>query len=139
MIDLRRLNVAMARIQGAGPLAKLLPLVVGSVLVTLLATAASPEPMDWFFQSPVSPVSPMGPSPEGSPTDWLFESPVSPISPSPEGSPGAPEGTVAGPALVAVPAAPNLVPWLVGIILVAAIVGAGMLWSRRRGKGEGSA
>lgn len=121
MIDLRRLNAAMSRIQGAGSLAKLLPLVVGSVLVTLLATAASPEPMNWFFQSPVSPVSP-----------------ISTIGPTPEGSPGAPEGTVAGPALVAVPAAPNLVPWLVGIILVAAIVGAAMLWSRRRGKGEGS-
>ncbi|MCJ7618597.1 MAG: hypothetical protein MUP64_00060 [Anaerolineae bacterium] len=122
MIDLRRLNVAMARIQGAGPLGKLLPLVVGSIVVTLLATAASPEPMDWFFQSPVSPVSP-----------------ISAISPTPEGPPGAPEGTVAGPALVAVPAAPNLVPWLVGITLVAVVVGAGMLWSRRRGKGEGSA
>lgn len=122
MIDLRRLNVAMARIQGAGPLAKLLPLVVGSILVTLLATAASPEPMDWFFQSPVSPVSPVATS-----------------GPTPEGPPGAPERTVAGPALVAVPAAPNLVPWLVGIILVAVVVGAGMLWSRRRGKGEGSA
>ena len=121
MIDLRRLNAAMSRIQGAGSLAKLLPLVVGSVLVTLLATAASPEPMNWFFQSPVSPVSP-----------------ISTIGPTPEGSPAAPEGTVAGPALVAVPAAPNLVPWLVGIILVAAMVGAAMLWSRRRGKGEGS-
>jgi hypothetical protein len=122
VIDLRRLNVAMARIQGAGSLAKLLPLVVGSVLVTFLATAASPERMDWLFQSPVSPVSP-----------------ISPIGPTPEGPPGAPEGTVAGPALVAVPAVPNLVPWLAGIVLVAAIVGAAMLWSRRRGNGEGSA
>jgi amino acid transporter len=122
VIDLRALKVAMARIQRVGPLAKLLPLVVGSVLVTWLATAASPEPTGWFFQSPLSPVSP-----------------VSPIGLTPEGSPAAPEGTVAGPGLVAVPAAPNLVPWLVGIILVAAIVGAAMLWSRRRGKGEGSA
>jgi len=138
VIDLRRLSVAMARIQGAGPLAKLLPLVVGSILVTLLATAASPEPMDWFFQSPVSPVSPISPispTPEGPP--GAPEGTVA--GPTPEGAPGAPEGTVAGPALVAVPAAPNLVPWLVGIILVAVVVGAGMLWSRRRGKGEGSA
>lgn len=122
VIDWRRLNVSMARIQGAGSLAKLLALVVGSVLVTLAATAASPEPVEWFFQSPVSPVSP-----------------ISTIGPTPEVPPASPEATVAGHALVAVPAAPNLVPWLVGIILVAAIVAAAMLWSKRRGKGGGSA
>jgi hypothetical protein len=122
VIDRRRLSVAMARIHGVGSLAKLLALVLGSVLVTLAATAASPEPTDWFFQSPVSPVSP-----------------ISTIGITPEVPPASPEATVAGPALVAVPAASNLVPWLVGILLVAAIFGAAMLWSRRRGKGEGSA
>ena len=93
-----------------------MPVLLGSVLIALLVAAAGP-----------------------SSTEWLFQSPVSPIGPGPGGSPGAPEGTVTGPGLVAVPAAPNFVPWLVGILLVAAIVGAAMSWSRRRGKGEGSA
>jgi hypothetical protein len=36
--------------------------------------------------------------------------------------------------LVAVPAPPNFTPWLVGIILVTAIVVAAWLWNKR---GEG--
>ena len=85
---------------------------LGSVSISLLVAAAGPSSTDWLFQSPVSPIG---------------------------AGPGAPEGTVTGPGLVAVPAAPNFVPWLVGILLVAAMVGAAMSWSRRRGKGEGSA
>lgn len=121
MIDLRRLSATVGRARGTEPLAGLLPLIVVSLVVAFLIVGTVPGSANGLFQSPISPVSP-----------------ISPIGPTPEGSPGAPEGTVAGPALVAVPAAPNLVPWLVGIILVAAIVGAAMLWSRRRGKGEGS-
>jgi len=122
VIDLRRLSATVGRARGAEPLVGLLPLVVVSLVVAFLIVGTVPGSANGLFQSPISPVSP-----------------ISPIGPTPEGAPGAPEGTVAGPALVAVPAASNLVPWLVGIILVAAIVGAAMLWSRRRGKGEGSA
>jgi hypothetical protein len=105
-----------------GSITSLFPLMLGALLVAFLATTAGSSSADWLFQSPVSPISPIGPAPT--------ESPAAPTE-----SPIAPEGTVTGPALVAVPAAPNFAPWLVGILLVAAIVVAAMLWSRRRGKG----
>ena len=124
VIDLRKLSLTAARVRGLEGLISLLPLMLGSLLIASLAMAAGPDPVNWLFQSPVSPVSPI--------------SPISTIGPTPEGSPGAPEGTVTGPALVAVPVSPNFIPWLVGILVVGAIVGAAMLWSRRRGKGEGS-
>ena len=98
-----------------GSITSLFPLMLGALLVAFLATTAGSSSADWLFQSPVSPISPIGPAPIG--------------------SPAAPEATVAGPALVAVPAAPNFAPWLVGILLVAAIVVAAMLWSKRRGQG----
>jgi hypothetical protein len=122
VIDRGRVNVSIVCIQRAGSVAKLLALVVGSVLVTLAATAASPEPRDWFFQSPVSPVSP-----------------ISTIGLTTGGPTASPAATAAGPALVAVAAASDFVPWVVGLLVVAAIVGAAMLWSSRRGSGGGSA
>jgi hypothetical protein len=96
-------------------LAELVPPLLGAVLIALLTSGAG-----------------------GSSARWFFQSPISPLTPGPVSSPSAPQATVAGPALVSVPAAHNLIPWLVGILLVAAIVGAAMLWSRRKEKGEGS-
>jgi len=122
VIERKRLSAAVGRARGAEPLVGLLPLIVVSLVVAFLVVGTVPGSANGLFQSPISPVSP-----------------ISTIGPSPEVPPASPEATVAGPALVAVPAAPNLVPWLVGIILVSAIVVAAMLWSRRRGKGEGSA
>ena len=112
MIHLRELSLAATRVRGVEGLVSLLPLMVASMLITSLAMAAGPGPVDWFFQSPISPVSP-----------------------GPAESPGAPEATVTGPALVSVPVSPNFIPWLVGIVVVGAVVGAAMMW--RRGSDEG--
>jgi hypothetical protein len=122
VIEWKRLSAAVGRARGAEPLVGLLPLIVVSLVVAFLVVGTVPGSANGLFQSPISPVSPIGT-----------------IGPTPEVPPASPEATVAGPALVAVPAAPNLVPWLVGIIVVAAIVGAAMLWSRRRGTGGGGA
>jgi hypothetical protein len=120
--DSKSSNLAGDRSGVKRSISSLFPLMLGALLVAFLATTAGSSSADWLFQSPVSPISPIGPAPT--------ESPAAPTE-----SPIAPEGTVTGPALVAVPAAPNFAPWLVGILLVAAIVVAAMLWSRRRGKG----
>jgi len=111
VIDLRRLNASVIRIREAGPLASLLPVMLGAILLASLAIAAGP-----------------------SSANWLFQSPVSPLGSIPSGTSGAPEGTVAGPALVAVPATPNFLPWIIGLLVVAAIVGAAIVWSRGRGE-----
>lgn len=102
----------MARSSGVGSIAELLPLLVGSVVVAVATIAAAPPAGDWFFQSPVSP-----------------------LGPGRGGSPSVPQGTVTGPALVSVPAPANFVPWIVGILVVGAIVGVVLFW--RRDKGEG--
>ena len=112
MIDLRKLSLTAARVRGLEGLISLLPLMLGSLLIASLAMAAGPDPVNWLFQSPISPVGP-----------------------GPAGSPSTAEGTVTGPALVAVPVSPNFIPWLVGILVVGAIVGAAMMW--RRGSREG--
>ena len=112
MIDLRKLSLTAARVRGLEGLISLLPLMLGSLLIASLAMAAGPDPVNWFFQSPISPVGP-----------------------GPAGSPSTAEGTVTGPALVAVPVSPNFIPWLLGILAVGAIVGAAMMW--RRGSKEG--
>lgn len=112
MIHLRKLRLTATRVRGVEGLVSLLPLMIVSLLVASLAMAAGPDPVDWFFQSPISPVSP-----------------------GPAGSPSAPEATVTGPALVSVPVSPNFIPWLVGIVVVGAVVGAAMMW--RRGSDEG--
>jgi hypothetical protein len=111
VIDLRRLNGSMTRVRESGPLASLLPVMLGALLLASLAIAAGP-----------------------SSANWLFQSPVSPIGSGPAGTTAAPEGTVAGPALVAVPTTPNFLPWIIGLLVVAAIVGAAVIWSR--GSGE---
>jgi len=113
---LRRIGTTLASADESRHLAELVPALLGAVLIALLTAGAGP-----------------------SSAHWLFQSPVSPLAPGPVSSPSAPQATVAGPALVSVPAADNFVPWLVGLLLIAFIVGAAMLWSRRRGKGEGSA
>jgi hypothetical protein len=110
--NLRRTGIALASAGESRRLAELVPVFLGSVLVALLVAAAAP-----------------------SSTAWTFQSPVSPFTPAPGVSPVAPPATATAPALVAVPAASDFVPWLVGILVVAAIVGAATLWSRRSGKG----
>jgi hypothetical protein len=112
VIDLRRRSLSPGRVRRLEGLVSLLPLMLGSLLIASLSMAAGPEPVNWLFQSPISPVGPV-----------------------PAGSPSAAEGTVTGPALVAVPASPNFIPWLVGILVVGAVVGAAMMW--RRGSEEG--
>lgn len=109
-----RLKTSQVPVRRWRSLAGLLPLLVGSVLIALLATAAAPAS-----------------------SGWLFQSPVSPIGPSPAESPAAPQGTVTGPALVSVPAVPNFVPWVIGLLVVVALVGVAM-WRRGR-KEEGGA
>jgi hypothetical protein len=96
----------------------LLPLIVASVLIALVATAAVPASTYCSFQSPVSPVSPVGPTPGQ--------------------TPAIPTGTVAGPALVAVPVAPNFLPWIIGLVVTAIVVGLVLYWRGRREGGEGS-
>lgn len=102
------------RIGAKGSITSLFPMMVVALLVAFLATTAGSSSAEWLFQSPVSPISPVGPT-----ATQL---------------PAAPEATAAGPALVAVPAAPNFLPWLAGILLVAAVVVLAMLWSKRRGE-----
>ena len=89
VIDLRKLCLTAARLRRLEGLISLLPLVMGSLLIASLAMAAGPDPVNWLFQSPISPVGP-----------------------GPAGSPSTAEGTVTGPALVAVPASPNFIPGL---------------------------
>jgi hypothetical protein len=114
--NLRRVGTALASAGESRHLAELTLVFLGSIVVALLVAGAGPSSGEWVFQSPVSP-----------------------LAPGAGGSPSVPQGTVTGPGLVAVPAASNFLPWLVGILLVAAIVGAAMLWSRGSGKGENSA
>ena len=113
MSDRKMVVRALTRVRESGSVAGLVVVFLGSVVLALLAMAA-------------------GPASSG----WLFQSPVSPPGPGPAASPAVPQGTVTGPALVAVPATLNFVPWVVGLLVVAAIVGAAMIW-RRRGRGEG--
>jgi len=110
-MNLRRLDASVTRVRESGALASLLPVMLGALLLASLAIAAGP-----------------------SSANWLFQSPVSPIGSVPAGTPGVPEGTATGPALVAVPTPPNFLPWIIGLLLVAAIVGAAVIWSR--GSGE---
>jgi hypothetical protein len=112
-----------------------LPLLVGSVLIALLATAAGPTSSVWLFQSPVSPI---GPSPGPTPSGWAFQSPVSPIGPSPGESPTAPQATVTGPALVSVPAVLNFLPWVIGLLVVVALAAVAMWWRGRKKEGGAS-
>jgi hypothetical protein len=103
-----------------------LPLILVSVLIALLATAAGPASTDCHFQSPVSPTSPLAT--------------VAPVTPSPV----MPQETAVGPTptvpvLRAVPVAPDFVPWAIGLLVVIIVVGAIFYWRRRREGGEGSA
>lgn len=93
----------------------LLPLIVGSVLIAFVATAAVPAS-----------------------TYCSFQSPVSPVATSPLQSPTVPEATATGPALVAVPVAPNFLPWIVGLVVTAIVVGLVLYWRGRREGGEGT-
>ena len=103
-----------------------LPLILVSILIALLAAMAGPASTQGLFQSPVSPI---GTSP--------IESPV--VS-----SPAVPQGTAASPTLTArvltaVPATPNLIPWVIGLLVIVIVVGAILYWRGRREGGEGRA
>ncbi|HEM62279.1 MAG TPA: hypothetical protein ENO24_08310 [Chloroflexi bacterium] len=102
---------ALARSPVFRPVIDLVPLLLGSVVVALLAMAAAPASGEWFFQSPVSPLRPI-------PTSTL----------------SVPQPTVTGPALVSVPATANFLPWILGVLVVGGIVAAALFW--RRDKGE---
>jgi hypothetical protein len=105
-------GLPVAKRSGLSSVAGLLPLLLGSALVALLASAAGPSPEEWSFQSPISPVGPGA-----------------------AGSPSAPTATITGPGLVSVPTPPNFVPWIIGILVIAAIVGAALMWRRADGEG----
>lgn len=92
--------------------AGLLVVLMGSLLIAFLATAA-------------------GPTADG----WLFQSPVSPIGPTPGESPTEPQETATGPALVSVAAAPNFAPWLIGLAVIVIVVGGAMWWRGRKEEG----
>lgn len=115
MIEGMRLGTSHLAVRRWRSLVGLLPLLVVSALIALLATAA-------------------GPASSG----CLFQSPVSPIGPSPGESPAAPQATVTGPALVSVPVVPNFVPWAIGLLVVVALVVVAMWWRRRRQEGGAS-
>lgn len=93
---------------------ELAPLILLSVLIAFLATASAPASTQCLFQSPVSPLG------------------------APEGSPTVAQGTVEGPALIAVPAPPNFVPWVIGLLVTVIVVGGILYWRRKREGGEGS-
>jgi hypothetical protein len=93
----------------------LLVILMASLVIAYLASAA-------------------GPTAHG----WLFQSPLSPIGPGPGESPVAPQETATGPALVSVPAPPNFVPWLMGLAVIMVVVGVTMWWRGRREEGRGT-
>jgi hypothetical protein len=93
----------------------LLVILLASLLLAFLATAA-------------------GPTAEG----WLFQSPVSPIETTPGEASAEPQGTADGPALVSVPSGPNFAPWLIGLAVIVAVVGGAMWWRGRREEGGAS-
>jgi len=97
------------------------PLILGSLLIALVATTPGRASMSCHFQSPISPISPIGPT-----------------SPVPVESPPVPQVTVEGPVLRAVPAPPNLIPWVIGLVVVVIVVGVVLYWRSRREGVEGS-
>jgi len=94
------------------------PLILGSLLIALVATTPGRASMSCHFQSPISPISP--------------------ISPVPVESPPVPQVTVEGPVLRAVPAPPNLIPWVIGLVVVVIVVGVVLYWRSRREGVDGS-
>jgi hypothetical protein len=113
--DPKRAVGSLARLRESSSIVGLAVVLVGSVVIALLVSAAAP----------------------GS-TGWLFQSPVSPVGPGAAASPVAPQGTVTGPALVAVPARLEFLPWVLGLLAGAVIFGAVMVWRRGREQGGSS-
>lgn len=107
-----------SRIEALRPIVDLSPLILGSLLIALVATTPGRASMSCHFQSPISPISP--------------------ISPVPVESPPVPQVTVEGPVLRAVPAPPNLIPWVIGLVVVVIVVGVVLYWRSRREGVEGS-
>jgi hypothetical protein len=117
-VNRRRFGRKTDQSDGVRQLVDLLPLILLSALIAVLATAAGPASNVCFFQSPISPISP----PEASPA-------------APQAT-ATPRGTVEGPALVAVPTAPNFIPWAIGLLVIVIVVGSVMYWRHRREGGE---
>ncbi len=110
-----RLRTAHGRVARWRSSAGLLAVLLASLLVAFLATAA-------------------GPTAEG----WLFQSPVSPIGTTPGQAAAEPRETASGPALVSVPSGLDFAPWLIGLAVIVAVVGGAMWWRGRRGEGGAS-
>jgi hypothetical protein len=102
-----------------------LPLILASIMIAMLATAAGPASTACHFQSPVVPTSTLAA--------------VSPVAPSPvmpqETSVGP---TPTAPVLTAVPVTPNLVPWVIGLLVIIIVVAVMLYWRRGREGGEES-
>jgi hypothetical protein len=92
----------------------LLVVLLGSLVLTLLAAAATPTADGWLFQSPVSPIG------------------------TPRQTAAVPQETATGPALVSVPTGANFWPWLIGLALIVAVVGGVMWWRGRKEEGGAS-
>lgn len=106
---MNRVSFRRSRIEALRSVVDLSPLILGSLLIALVATTTGPASTSCHFQSPVSPISPV-----------------------PVESPVVPQGTVEGPVLRAVPAPPNFIPWVIGLVVVVIVVGAVLYWRSKR-------
>jgi hypothetical protein len=107
------------------PVVSLLPLLVASILIVLLATTAGSAPVACFFQSPVSPISPVSSEAPAAASPAVAQE--TPVGPTP--TPGV---------LRAVPTALNFWPWVIGLVVIVLVVGAVLYWrSRREGEEDG--
>lgn len=112
-----KLRTAHQRVARWRSSAGLLTVLLASLLVSFLATAAGPTAECCLFQSPVSPIG---------------------TTPSQAGPEPQPQETAAGPALVSVPSGLNFAPWLIGLAVIVVIVGGAMWWRGRREGGRAS-
>lgn len=107
---MNRLSFWRARVEALRPVVDLSPLILGSLLIALVATTTGRAATSCHFQSPVSPISPVAVE-----------------------SPPVPQGTVEGPVLRAVRAPPNLIPWVIGLLVIVILVGVVLYWRSKRG------
>lgn len=125
MVNGRCHGAAVRCVKEMRSLLGLVPLLLGSMLVAALAMAAGPASTEHLFQSPISPVSPVG-----------AETPAIPSPTVPQATAPAPTPTPT--ALRAVPTPPNLLPWLAGLAVVVVVVVLVLFWRSRRKREEDS-